>query len=155
MARILSDTNIWLRTADPGSALHSVAVQSVARLLADGHEVCVCAQNLIEFWAVATRPAEANGLGWSPEETAAELAGIEARFTLLPDLPETFGHWKSLVQAHGIRGKRTHDARLAAVCLSHGVHALLTLNVDDFRALSCITLLDAARPESWTFPASH
>ncbi len=154
MARVLSDTNIWLRTADPEATQHPFAVRAVARLLDEGHEVCICAQNLIEFWAVATRPVKANGLGWTPADTAVELAGIESRFTLLPDLPEILGHWKTLVQTHAIRGKRTHDARLAAVCLAHGAHALLTLNPDDFRAFPEIVLLDAARQESWNLPAA-
>src|SRR6266404_3847426 len=110
MARILTDTNIWLRVADPGAAQHSDAVGAVARLLADGYEVCLCAQNLVEFWAVATRPVEVNGLGWTTEEAAVEIDGLESRFNLLPETPEVFTHWKTLVRTCAIRGKRTHDA---------------------------------------------
>jgi hypothetical protein len=67
MARVLADTNLWLRIADPGSVQHAVAVGVVARLLEGGSEVLICPQNLVEFWTVATRPVFSNGLGWTPQ----------------------------------------------------------------------------------------
>ena len=151
MARILTDTNIWLRVADPGATQHGIAVRAVTRLLSEGHELCLCPQNLIEFWAVATRPTAANGFGWTPEEVSAEIAGLEARFALLPDTPEIFTIWKGLVQSSPIRGKRTHDARLAAVYLAHRAHALLTFNADDFAAFSALRLLDPPTVEQAGF----
>jgi predicted nucleic acid-binding protein len=154
MARILSDTNIWLRVADPGAVQHDAAVQAVARLLVEGHEVCICAQNLIEFWAVATRPVLANGLGWTPLETASEMEGLESRFTFLPDTPEIFQFWKTLVQSFAVQGKRTHDARLAAVYLAHKAEALLTLNLKDFQIFPALHLLDPMQPEGWSLPDS-
>lgn len=152
MARILADTNIWLRIADPDAVQNPVAVRAVARLLAEGHELCICAQNLIEFWAVATRPTNANGLGWTTEAATAEIAGLEMRFVLLPDTPEIFTIWKTLVQNTEVRGKRTHDARLAAVYFAHRAEALLTFNADDFAALPALRLLDPAQAESVGFP---
>jgi predicted nucleic acid-binding protein len=114
----------------------------VARLLSEGHEVCVCPQNLIEFWAVATRPLEANGLGRTPDEVVTEISDIQARFVLPPDIPEIFTQWKTLVQSGSVRGQRTHDARLAAVYQTHRVQALLTFNPTDFAAFPRLHLLD-------------
>ncbi len=121
----------------------------MARLLADGHEVCLCAQNLVEIWAVATRPVEANGLGWTAEEAAVEISGLEARFNLLPETPEVFTHWKMLVRTCAIRGKRTHDARLAAVYLANSAQALLTFNAADFANFPGLHLLDPEQPDVW------
>jgi predicted nucleic acid-binding protein len=145
MARILADTNIWLRIADPGAVQNPVAISAIVRLLSEGHELCICAQNLIEFWAVATRPTAANGLGWTRDSAAEEIAGLEARFVLLPDTPEIFTLWKTLVQNSEVRGKRTHDARLAAVYLAHRAEALLTFNAGDFAAFPALRLLDPAQ----------
>ena len=153
MARILADTNIWLRIADPDAVQNPVAVRAVARLLAEGHELCICAQNLIEFWAVATRPTNANGLGWTTDAAAAEIAGLETRFVLLPDTPEIFPIWKTLVQNAAIRGKRTHDARIAAVCLAHRAQALLTFNADDFSAFPALRILDPVQAEQAGMPS--
>lgn len=149
MARILTDTNIWLRVADPGATQHSCTVNAVARLLAEGYELCLCPQNLIEFWAVATRPVEANGLGWTIDQAASEIAALESLFTVLPDVPEVFSLWKSLVQQHGIRGKRTHDARLAAVYLAYRAQGLLTLNPTDFDSFTSLRLLDPLQADTW------
>ena len=63
--RILVDTNILLRSAQPNHALCPQATQAVTKLLRQKDSVFFCPQNIAEFWNVATRPAEANGLGFS------------------------------------------------------------------------------------------
>jgi predicted nucleic acid-binding protein len=126
MARILADTNIWLRIADPEAVQNPSSVRAIARLLAEEHELCICPQNLIEFWAVATRPVSANGLGWTTDAAAAEIAGLDARFTLLPDTPELFPHLEKaragrrrLRQAHPRRPSRRRLPRPPHRCPPH------------------------------------
>ena len=63
MASDLADTNLLLRLADSGSSQHHIATKALVRLFGQGDEVFLTPQNLIEFWAVATRPVEANGFG--------------------------------------------------------------------------------------------
>jgi hypothetical protein len=65
--RILVDTSILLRSAQPHHPLCFQATSAVARLLRQKDAVFFCAQNIPEFWNVATRPADRNGLGFSPE----------------------------------------------------------------------------------------
>jgi len=79
----LADTNLLLRLADPNSEQHAVATQALARLLGQGNEVYLTPQNFIEFWAVATRPVEGNGFGWTSERTAKEVADLQERFPKL------------------------------------------------------------------------
>jgi len=141
MATYLADTNLLLRLADPASSQHFIATESLARLFRQGDEVFLTAQNFIEFWAVATRPLDANGFGWTSERTAREVSGLQERFLLLTESPEIFTRWLELVRQFSITGKRVHDARLVAVLLSHSIENLLTFNVADFSAfpwLSCI-----------------
>jgi hypothetical protein len=59
---VLVGTNILTRAAQPGHPMHNSAVDAVDTLRSRGEELCVVAQNLIEFWAVATRPLSVNGL---------------------------------------------------------------------------------------------
>jgi predicted nucleic acid-binding protein len=141
MANFLLDTNILLRMADEGAPQHLLAGEAVSLLLARSNEVYVTAQNLIEFWAVATRPLEANGFGWGTEQTASEIEQIRSRFPLLADTPEIVARWLTLVTAHDIKGKKVHDARLVAVMQVHGVTQLLTFNTDDFTGYSNLTVL--------------
>jgi hypothetical protein len=62
--------------------------------------VFFCAQNIAEFWNVATRPVERNGLGLSSEEVLQEVGNIEKSLTLLPDIPAIYDAWKKIVAAH-------------------------------------------------------
>ena len=45
----------------------------------------MAAQNLVEFWAAATRPEGENGLGMSVEAATRELAALKRLFSLLPE----------------------------------------------------------------------
>ena len=98
MATYLADTNLLLRLADPASPQHPVATQAFAQLLRRGDEIFLTPQNFIEFWAVATRPVDANGFGWSRERTAQEVTELQKRFPLLADSPEVFTRWLELVK---------------------------------------------------------
>ena len=129
---ILLDTNILLRRAQPSHASHALAVDSVARLLSAGEPVHFTLQNISEFWNVATRPAEHNGLGFSTAVTRSEVEKIEAAFELLPDTPPLYAEWKRLVVQHGVVGVKVHDARLVAAMNVHGVRRLLTFDAGDF-----------------------
>lgn len=144
MAGFLLDTNIWLRIVQPSAPQHPLTVEALASLLSRGDEVYLTAQNVIEFWSVASRPIEANGLGWSAETTHQEVQRALAQFPLLADTPAVFAHWLALVSAHRLTGRRVHDARLVAVMLAHGIGQLLTFNRDDFQAFGEIAVSDPA-----------
>jgi predicted nucleic acid-binding protein len=143
MASFLADTNLLLRLADPASPHHHVASNALARLLARGDEVYLTPQNFIEFWAVATRPVEANGFGWSRERTMQEVADLQARFPLLPDSPEILTRWLDLVRQFPVSGKRVHDARLVAVLHAYAIEHLITFNTSDFAGFSSVVSLIA------------
>ena len=130
--RYLLDTNILLRACDPASSSYALALEAIARLLAQGEECVITPQVLIEFWVVATRPIAVNGLGWNAEQTHTEVEQILDQFTLLEDNPQIFTHWLNYVTSYKVMGKRVHDARLIAVMLTHRVTHLLTFNIDDF-----------------------
>ena len=142
MGSYLADTNVLLRLADPASEQHAVATQALARLLSQGDEVDVTPQNFIELWAVATRPVEANGFGWTSERTAKEVTDLQERFPVLPDSPEVFMRWFELVKRLPVHGKRVHDARLVAVLQAHAVEHLVTFNPSDFAVFSFLSLTD-------------
>jgi predicted nucleic acid-binding protein len=129
---ILLDTNVLLRRVRPSHPSHAFAVDSVARLLAAGEAVHFTLQNVAEFWNVATRPAEHNGLGFPAPVALVEVEKVEAAFDLLPDTPSIYAVWRDLVLRHGVIGAKVHDARLVAAKQVHGVHRLLTFNAGDF-----------------------
>jgi len=140
----LADTNILLRSAELAHPMHSDAVRAVSTLLARGEKVCVFPQNLIEFWNSATRPADKNGLGFSPSHTETEVSKIESLLIVLPESPAIYPEWRRLVIAHSVLGRQVHDARIVAAMNVNRVTHLLTFNIDDFKRYSGITLVDPA-----------
>ncbi|PSB00910.1 type II toxin-antitoxin system VapC family toxin [Merismopedia glauca] len=141
MTKYLLDTNILLRASDPSSPSYSLAVNAVASLIAQGHECAITPQVLIEFWVVATRPVEVNGLGWNPERTENEINQLLSQFFLIEETPNIFPNWLQLVTAYKVIGKRTHDLRLVAVMKANGITHMLTLNPHDFLSVPDVTIV--------------
>jgi predicted nucleic acid-binding protein len=137
----LNDTNILLRWPRPSDPFHALTVAAVEALLDQGEQLYITAQNLVEFWSVATRPAKVNGLGMTPAEADAEVARIEQFFLFAPDLPAVYNKWRRLVTAVGVSGAQVHDARLVAVMRVHSLTHILTLNPTDFTRFPGITVV--------------
>lgn len=131
----LVDTSILVRTVHAENPLRLPAIESLARLRSRGEKLYVFPQNLIEFWAVATRPNLANGLGLTVDETEAQIVRIKLHFILKPENETIFDNWENLVKTHRVTGKPTHDARIVAMMQTHEITRLLTFNVDDFKRL--------------------
>jgi predicted nucleic acid-binding protein len=129
---VLVDTNVLLRQFEPAHAHHRAAVDSITQLILSGEPVHVTAQNIAEFWAVATRSQAQSGLGFAVAVVVAALQHIERVFALLPDHPAIYDHWKRLVMTHGVIGNQVYDARLVAAMTVHGVGRILTFNAGDF-----------------------
>jgi len=144
MAAFLLDTNILLRSLEPGTPEHGQVARAVSALRLQGHTPAVTPQVLIEFWCAATRPVSVNGLGLDCGAVADHVREILSRFPLLPDTPQVFMTWLYLADKYAVKGKRTHDTRLVAVMLAHGVENLLTFNVDDFRSFQEIKAVHPA-----------
>jgi len=131
--RYLLDTNILLRLNERNSPFHATSLQVVTFLTQQGAELFITGQNLVEFWAVATRPADKNGLGLTTVEARAEVAKHKASFSLLLDNPHILDQWEILVERYNVQGQITHDARLAAVAIVYGVPNFVTFNSKDFK----------------------
>ncbi len=145
MATYFLDTNIVLRFCNTLDERHPLVKSAVARLLREGHDCVFTAQILAEFWVVSTRPPEANGLGFSTSQVREFINPLFSTFRLLEETSQTFQIWLELVTDQDIKGKRAHDARIAAAMLTHGVTHLLTFNTQDFTQVPGITV---ATPQS-------
>jgi predicted nucleic acid-binding protein len=139
--RVLVDTNILLRSAQPNHSLFSEATRAVTKLMRDKHSLFICPQNIAEFWNVATRPAESNGLGFSQTEVVREISSIESLFPVVPDVPAIYGKWKAIVQDNQVQGVKVYDARLVAIMAVYGIESILTFNASDFKRYSSISAI--------------
>jgi predicted nucleic acid-binding protein len=141
MTAYLLDTNILLRLVDSTAPAHNLVLDAVAAIWGSGNDCVLTGQVLIEFWVVATRPIQVNGLGWTAQRADDEISQLLEQFPLLEDDSTVFVNWRRLVIRTGVLGKRSHDVRLVAVMLTHQVTHLLTLNPDDFSGLSEIEVV--------------
>ena len=139
--RVLVDTNILLRSAQPSHPLCPQATHAVSKLIRQKDSVFFCAQNIAEFWNVATRPVSANGLGMSGKDALGEINNIENLLTLLPDVPGVYAEWKRIVAHHDVQGVKVYDARLVALMNIYAINNVLTFNDADFKRYGRITAL--------------
>ena len=144
---ILLDTNLLARPTSKAHPHCLVARSAVHTLLGGRERLIIVPQNLFEFWAVATRqsgppPVGQNGLGMAVEQASQWLGFFKRRFTLLPDRGDMPTRWQDLVRTLGVRGFRSHDARLVAAMQSYGITRLLTFNGADFQGLG-VSVVDS------------
>jgi len=131
-----------VQTAHP---VHGDVARVVNILVAREDELFAIAQNLIEFWAVATRPIPNNGLGLTIGQAGQELTKLKTLVAILPDTSDIFPEWEQLVIEHQVLGRQVYDTRLVAAMRVHNLTHLLTFNTADFKRFTTIT---AASPET-------
>lgn len=131
---ILVDTNILLRIAQVGHPHSKVALDALRELTVRERErFAIAPQVLYEMYVAYTRPTASNGFGYSVKEAVTHIAATRALFELLPETPQVYHTWESLVASHQIVGKQAHDARLVAIMIEHHIERLMTFNDADFQ----------------------
>ncbi|TWU37423.1 type II toxin-antitoxin system VapC family toxin [Novipirellula artificiosorum] len=140
--KVLLDTNLLLRSIETASKQHAAAKDAIKKLAEDNQQLVIVPQVIYEFWSVATRPQEYNGLGLSPKVAKQRVDTFERMFDLLPDSANLYAMWLDLVESQSVIGKNVHDARLVAAMYDHGVSHLLTFNAKDFRRYDGIGLIE-------------
>src|ERR1019366_10229617 len=113
------DTNLLGRMTDSTDPQCAASRRAVHVLRTKGEPLVIVPQNLYEFWAVATRkpgppPTGQNGLGMTCQQASQWLQYFQRRFTLLTDRADLFAAWHTIVKTFGIKGLKSHDARLVA-----------------------------------------
>lgn len=128
---IAVDTNILVYAHREDSPNHAAALAVLRDLAAGAASWAIPWPCVHEFLAVVTHPRI-----YSPPSSA--LVALEAVDALaaLPNvrfLHETSGHLtelRTLITQGDVRGARVHDARVAAICIAHGVSELWSADRD-------------------------
>jgi toxin-antitoxin system PIN domain toxin len=128
---IAVDTNILVYAFREANPFHGRALACLTRL-AEGTEAWAVPWPCIhEFLAIVTNPKIPPGAVAPQEAVAAVEAWMESPSLTL--LAESGAHWlalKSLIVPGQVQGGMVHDARIAALCLQHGVRELWTADRD-------------------------
>ena len=128
---IALDTNLLVYAHREEAALHEAAYATLRGLAEARAPWAIPWPCLHEFLAIVTHPrifAPATPLSRALEQVAAWLASPS-----LVLLAESAGYWErlqKLVSKGRVSGAQGHDARIAALCLHHGVAELWTADRD-------------------------
>jgi hypothetical protein len=147
---IAIDTNILVYAHRRDSEWHKPAAALIKRLAENRVEWAIPWPCMHEFLAIVTHPRI-----YDPPSTTAQAVGQAGTWLDSPSLvmlTETSDHWSTLsvlLSRGKIQGPLVHDARVAALCLSHGISELLTAD-RDFGRFATLTvrnpLLDTEKP---------
>jgi toxin-antitoxin system PIN domain toxin len=141
---IAVDANVLVYAHRPDSVFHSQAAMTIRGLAEGGESWALPWPCLHEFYGVVTNPR----LFSRPTPPAIALDQIAAwaespMVRLLAESPLHLRTLGQLLESSGLAGPAVHDAKIAAICLDHGVRALLTMDRDfsRFPALTTRSLL--------------
>ena len=139
---IAVDTNILVYAHREDSPFHEAAAHRVAELAERGAAWAIPWPCIHEFLAIVTHPRIYD----PPTPLAAALeqvnAWIESPSLVL--LAESDQHWpelRTLMEQAKVTVGRVHDARVAALCLQHGVRELLSAD-RDFGRFTQLTVIN-------------
>jgi hypothetical protein len=141
---IAVDSNVLVYAHRAEAEWHDRASECV-RELAEGRSPWAIPWPCVhEFLSIVTHPR----IWEPPTPTEAALAQVDAwlespSLVLLAEGPEHWGVLRGLVEDGRVAGPRVHDARVAAICLAHGVRELWTADRDfgRFPALTAVNPL--------------
>jgi uncharacterized protein len=128
---IAVDTNILVYAHREDSPWHSAALSTVTSLAQERAPWAIPWPCLHEFLAITTHPRIF--VPPSPIVTACTQVDAWLESPSLVLLAETDEYWKTLracIADGRIAGPLVHDARIAALCLAHGVRELWTQDRD-------------------------
>lgn len=128
---IAVDTNILVYAHRADSAFHAVAAARLRELATGSAAWAIPWPCLYEFFAVVTHPR----IYLPPTPVARALAQIDAwlESPSVTLLAEHDAHWpalRALLASSLTAGPRAHDARIAALCIAHGVRCLWSADRD-------------------------
>ena len=128
---IALDTNILVYAHREDSEWHDTAFACVAQLAESGGAWAIPAPCFHEFLAIVSHPRIYRPP--TPMQLALDQVDAWRESPSLQVLAEGEGYWErlhALVLSSRVAGAQVHDARVAALCLHHGVTELWTADRD-------------------------
>lgn len=126
------DTNILVYAHRRESAEHGRALELVTALAEGSEPWAIPWPCIYEFFSVVTNPRIWKERASSPAQAWEQIAAWTSSpsLRLLSETEEFVALLGGLVKRARVRGPVVHDARVAALCLAHGVEVLLTRDRD-------------------------
>lgn len=133
-------SNLRIYAHKEGSPFHTAAAELVRSLRYQRAASAIPWPCIHEFIGIVTHP----GI-YKPASTLSEASGFldsvfaSPQLQLLSESSGYFDRLREIATAARLKGPRIHDARIAALCLHHGVRELWSAD-PDFSAFSQLTV---------------
>jgi len=126
------DTNVLVYAHRREPREHAAALELLRSLAAGSESWAIAWPSVYEFFSVVTNPKIWKQAASSPDQAWAQLAALfEAPGVRVLSEPEGFASvLAGFARRARVRGPVIHDARIAAICVAHGVDKLLTRDRD-------------------------
>ena len=126
------DTNVLVYSHRREVPEHAQALEVVRSLAESAEPWAIPWPCLYEFWSVVTHPRIWKDAATSPDKAWAQIEAWLAspQLRLLAETREFGTILGKFLKRPRVRGPRVHDARVAALCVAHGVEALVTRDRD-------------------------
>lgn len=128
---IAVDTNILIYAHRADSPQHDAARSALAGLVESGEDWAIPWPCLHEFLAITTHrkvysPPTHITTAVDAITTLVETGGAR----LIAESDQHLARQADLLRTSGVAGAKVHDARIAVICMAHGVRALWTADRD-------------------------
>ena len=129
---IALDSNILVYAHRREPAVHAAARDLVTGLAQGTSPWAIPWPCLFEFFSVVTNPRIWKDSATKPAAASAQINAWlgSPSLRLLAETSQHFTVLSPLIENSRVRGPVVHDARIAALCLAHGVDELLTRDRD-------------------------
>jgi uncharacterized protein len=137
---IAVDTNVLVYAHRADSAFHKPAKAAVTALAEGKRSWAIPWPCIHEFYSVVTHPKI-----YDPPSTTTQAAhqlrawAASPRLKFLAEGADHLERLLGLIDNGRISGPKVHDARIAAICLAHGVEHLLSMDRDFSRFPQLVT----------------
>ncbi len=125
------DTNLLVYAHREDSPWHDAALRAIQQLAEGASPWAIPWPCVHEFLAIVTHPRIYRPATPSDVALAAIRAWMaSASLHLIGEGPEYFDRLEQLVRSGKVAGPMVHDARIAALCLEHGIRTFWTVDRD-------------------------
>ncbi len=133
MNKIGVDTNIFIYTLDKSSQHH---LKCDSFLKDTSNDLFTTTKNISEYFAVCSK------LGIDKEKVIGFYNEIKSNITILYPSNESLKTFELLIDNYQPKGNRVYDVEIVSILATNKVSKIATVNIDDFKNISEIELID-------------
>jgi predicted nucleic acid-binding protein len=133
MNNILLDTNILVYAFDETSEFYK---KSTELFLNEDNNLFIATKNISEFFSVCSK------LNLDLNKTFGFYSDLKENCTILKPTDRSLEIFENLIKKYKPRGNRVYDIEIVSILLANELKKVATANIDDFKNISEIEVIE-------------